>query len=451
MPCSRAPRPPPPSRPAPPRCPPASPRPQSPPACRTRPRWRSRPTAGSSSASRAASCGSSRTARCCATPFLTVTVSSSGERGLLGVAFDPDFATNHFVYVYYTATTPAVHNRVSRFTANGDVAVAGSETRPARARQPERRHQPQRRRASTSGPTASSTSRSARTPTARTRRRSTTCWARCCASTRTARSRPTTRSSARATGQNRAIWALGLRNPFTFAFQPGTGRMFINDVGQNTWEEINDGIAGANYGWPDDRRADHRTRRFRGPLLRLRPRRVGTTGCAITGGAFYNPTTAPVPGRLRRRLLLRRLLQRLDPHASTRRPARRHRLRHRHLAARSTCRSRPTAASTTSRAAAAASAASQYTGRARRPTITPQPANQTVVGRAARHLHAWPPSGTPPLTYQWQRNGAEHRRRDRPPPTRSPSAQLADNGATFRARRHQRLRQRHQQRARRSP
>ena len=53
-----------------------------------------------------------------------------------------------------------------------------------------------------------------------------------------------------ATGQNRAIWALGLRNPFTFAFQPGTGRMFINDVGAEHGEEINDGIAGANYGWP---------------------------------------------------------------------------------------------------------------------------------------------------------------------------------------------------------
>ena len=39
----------------------------------------------------------------------------------------PAFATNHFVYVYYTATTPTVHNRISRFTANGDVAVAGSE------------------------------------------------------------------------------------------------------------------------------------------------------------------------------------------------------------------------------------------------------------------------------------------------------------------------------------
>jgi glucose/arabinose dehydrogenase len=61
------------------------------------------------------------------TPFLTVTVSSVGERGLLGVAFDPDFATNRFVYIYYTATTPAIHNRIGRFTANGDVAAAGSE------------------------------------------------------------------------------------------------------------------------------------------------------------------------------------------------------------------------------------------------------------------------------------------------------------------------------------
>src|SRR6185369_5690217 len=63
-------------------------------------------------------------------PFTTLTVNSTGERGLLGVTFDPNYATNHFVYVYYTATTPTIHNRVSRFTANAaneDVAVAGSE------------------------------------------------------------------------------------------------------------------------------------------------------------------------------------------------------------------------------------------------------------------------------------------------------------------------------------
>src|ERR1041385_8841185 len=48
------------------------------------------------------------------TPFLTVTVDSNGERGLLGIAFDPNFVSNQLVYVYYTAPTPA-HNRVSRF------------------------------------------------------------------------------------------------------------------------------------------------------------------------------------------------------------------------------------------------------------------------------------------------------------------------------------------------
>ena len=63
-------------------------------------------------------------------PFLGVTVSSSGERGLLGVAFDPQFVSNRFVYVYYTATSPAIHNRISRFTAsasNPNVVEAGSE------------------------------------------------------------------------------------------------------------------------------------------------------------------------------------------------------------------------------------------------------------------------------------------------------------------------------------
>ncbi|HYG82020.1 MAG TPA: PQQ-dependent sugar dehydrogenase, partial [Pyrinomonadaceae bacterium] len=62
-----------------------------------------------------------------ATPFLTVTTDASGERGLLGVALDPNFSTNHFVYIYYTVPSSPRHNRVSRFTAGGDVAVAGSE------------------------------------------------------------------------------------------------------------------------------------------------------------------------------------------------------------------------------------------------------------------------------------------------------------------------------------
>ena len=82
------------------------------------------------------------------TPFVTLPVNSVGERGLLGVAFDPNYATNRFVYVYYTATTPAVHNRVSRFTAdspNEDVAVRGQRSGSSRPRESQR-HEPQRRR-----------------------------------------------------------------------------------------------------------------------------------------------------------------------------------------------------------------------------------------------------------------------------------------------------------------
>src|SRR5438477_10104336 len=63
-----------------------------------------------------------------AAPFVSLSVDSNGERGLLGVAFDPNFSSNQFVYVYYTTSSSPIHNRISRFTANGDVALAGSET-----------------------------------------------------------------------------------------------------------------------------------------------------------------------------------------------------------------------------------------------------------------------------------------------------------------------------------
>lgn len=50
----------------------------------------------------------------------------------------------------------------------------------------------------------------------------------------------------------REIYSFGLRNPYRFAFDPNTSatRFFINDVGQGTREEVNEGLSGANYGWP---------------------------------------------------------------------------------------------------------------------------------------------------------------------------------------------------------
>jgi hypothetical protein len=96
-----------------------------------------------------------------------------------------------------------------------------------------------------------------------------------------------------ASGDNRAIWALGLRNPFTFSFQPTVGRMFINDVGQITWEEINDGIAGSNYGWPTcEGFCNPPNPSFRDPIFAYAN---DAQTCAITGGAFYNPQLVQFP------------------------------------------------------------------------------------------------------------------------------------------------------------
>jgi glucose/arabinose dehydrogenase len=66
------------------------------------------------------------------TRFLDISakVDSNGARGLLALTFDPNFPTNHYVYLHYTkeatATTP-VHNRVVRVRASGGMAVASSE------------------------------------------------------------------------------------------------------------------------------------------------------------------------------------------------------------------------------------------------------------------------------------------------------------------------------------
>ena len=103
-----------------------------------------------------------------ATPFLTVSVNSSGERGLLGVAFHPDFENNNFVYVYYTTSSSPIHNRVTRFTANGDVVAAGSEQPIVELGQPFDGDEPQRWGDSFRVPTANCISRLATTPTLRT-------------------------------------------------------------------------------------------------------------------------------------------------------------------------------------------------------------------------------------------------------------------------------------------
>ena len=234
------------------------------------------------------------------TPFMTLTVNSDGERGLLGVAFDPNYATNRFVYVYYTATTPTIHNRVSRFTAstaNEDLVVAGSEvvlldleTLGATNHNGGAIHfGPDGKlyiAVGENGVPVNSQSLANRLGKLLRINSDGTIPA----------DNPTSfpNIAGSPAGNKRAIWAVGLRNPFTFSFQPGTGRMHINDVGQNTWEEVNAGTKGANYGWPTCE-GQCATSGMTNPLYQYSS--AVAAPCAITGGAFYNPTTPTFPAQ----------------------------------------------------------------------------------------------------------------------------------------------------------
>jgi glucose/arabinose dehydrogenase len=232
------------------------------------------------------------------TPFLSVAVTATNERGLLGIAFDPDFAQNRWVYVYYTAASPIV-NRVSRFTAsasNPDVAEPGSElivfdnipSQTGWHNGGAIRFGGDGRLYVAVGEGHSGTNAQSLGTVAGKLLR-----------INKDGSIPTDNPFYTATtGQNRAIWALGLRNPFTFDIQP-TGRIFVNDVGESAYEEINEAWigpnsgtnAGFNFGWPETE-GPHNDPRFKQPFHSY-PQAGGD--CAITGGAFYDPPTVNFP------------------------------------------------------------------------------------------------------------------------------------------------------------
>ncbi len=90
---------------------------------------------------------------------------------------------------------------------------------------------------------------------------------------------------------------MGLRNPFTFGVQPGTGRLFIDDVGQSAFEEIDDGAPGKNYGWSITEGTFDQASfpNFTEPLYAYPHGSGNFAGIAIVGGAFYNPTSATFP------------------------------------------------------------------------------------------------------------------------------------------------------------
>ncbi len=238
-------------------------------------------------------------------------VCSNFERGLLGIAVDPNFATNNYIYLYYTYNKnnacpgSSVVNRVSRFILlSNNVIITTTETILLdNIPSTNGNHNAgdlhfgadgllyiSAGDAGTGGGNARVKTNLAGKilriesdgdiPPGNPFIGDANSW-RC--------GNPAGGSG---TGSCQEIFAYGLRNPFRFAFQPGTNTFYINDVGQDRWEEVDVGQAGADYGW-NVREGPCPANTYCAPSLPsaytdlLYYYRHDTTGCgSITGGAF---------------------------------------------------------------------------------------------------------------------------------------------------------------------
>lgn len=190
-------------------------------------------------------------------------VCSEGERGMLGVAVDPQFTTNKYIYVYYTSkkTDGGCANRVSRFTMNGDVADVASENVLLDGLQTvATNHNGGDVQIGKDGYLYISVGDSAQSAWARDLSRLNGKILRITTTGGIPADNPyMDADSARCTGTGatdagkkcQEVFASGLRNPFRMAFDSNstTTKFYINDVGQNSYEEIDLGTKGADYGW----------------------------------------------------------------------------------------------------------------------------------------------------------------------------------------------------------
>lgn len=266
---------------------------------------------------------------------LQLNVDSDGERGLLGIAFDPNYATNHFVYLYFTNPNPGAapwatgeHNQISRFTVNDTNPRQPILTNPApildlNNLSDATNHNGGGIHFGLDGMLYAGAGDNVQTfdlggSTYRVAQSLGTLLGKqlrinvAAFNNGTATRDDTTVGHlipannpfvGQTNGINQLIYNLGLRNPYTFAIQPGTGMMYVNDVGENTWEEINQSFAGANYGWSGndtDGFGQHPPGPgpYHDPLLAYNHSGgPAGGGQAIVGGDFYNPAVVRFPNR----------------------------------------------------------------------------------------------------------------------------------------------------------
>jgi glucose/arabinose dehydrogenase len=250
-----------------------------------------------------------------AVPFLDIrgrVLSDGGEQGLLSVAFPPDFAATRKFYVDYTAPGggPAGRTVIARFgLLTDDTADPDSEEVLLTVNQPFANHNGGQIAFGPDGYlyVGMGDGGSGGDPGNRAQNRRLRLGKLlridAAASTPGNLVLPADNPFVGRPG-NDAVWAYGLRNPWRFSFDRATGDLYVADVGQNDWEEVNFQRAGArggrNYGWnrlegrhPYPPGAPAPAGRTARPVAEYPHGPNDANGCAVTGGFVYRGIASP--------------------------------------------------------------------------------------------------------------------------------------------------------------
>ena len=227
---------------------------------------------------------------------------SGNEEGLLSVALDPDFTLNHFLYAYYSASDPR-RTVLSRFTVIDDAADPATELVVLEVEQPFSNHNGGAIRFGPDGMLylGFGDGGAGGDPRGNGQDPSTLLGTIIRIDVREAGGAapyavPADNPLLEPPGARPEVWAYGFRNPWRMAFDPATGWLWVGDVGQDRFEEIDIVERGGNYGW----------NRLEGNDCYL-PRSgcdAGGTvapvasyghdqGCSVTGGAVYRGDAVP--------------------------------------------------------------------------------------------------------------------------------------------------------------
>ncbi len=179
------------------------------------------------------------------TPFAELPSIAAGDRGLIGIAFDPDFAVNCYVYFYYTSASDLL-NRLVRFNACGDVGTDGPFVIYQTNSPSQELHVGGSIRFGADGKMYFAVGDNGYPPNGQDLSNPHGKILRI----NKDGSIPTDNPFYGQPGKLGEIWAYGFRNPWRFQFDPLTNELYGGDVGDFSWEEVNHIQRGGNYGWP---------------------------------------------------------------------------------------------------------------------------------------------------------------------------------------------------------